>query len=143
MADRTPALTVGAILMNTAGKILLQQRDDRPDLRYAGHWTTFGGRVEPGEHPDAALRRELLEEIELAPETRLWKVRQFEEPAADGSMVLIEQWLYSGHLDTPAEEIALNEGQALGFFGPDDLDMLPIAFGLKDVFKAFFAEQGP
>jgi 8-oxo-dGTP diphosphatase len=51
---------VSAIPVNPQGKILLQQRDDRPDLRYPGCWTTFGGAIEDGETPIEAMRRELL-----------------------------------------------------------------------------------
>ncbi|MBZ0297789.1 MAG: NUDIX domain-containing protein [Anaerolineae bacterium] len=134
-------LTVGAILVNPAGKILIQQRDEKPGLKYPGYWTTFGGKVEDGEHPDEAMRRELLEEIELEPEVHLWKVREFTEEF-EGEPVLVEQWLYTGHIDRDAAHIMLNEGQALGFFGADDLDELPIAFGLKSVFREFFSPNG-
>lgn len=133
-------LTVGAILVNAAGKILIQQRDEKPGLKYPGYWTTFGGKVEAGEHPDEAMRRELLEEIELAPELRLWKTRQFTEQV-HGGLVVVEQWLYIGRVDLPAEAITLNEGQALGFFGLDDLDTIPIAFGLKAVFEEFLTNM--
>ncbi len=130
-------LTVGAILVNAEGKILIQQRDEKSGLKYPGYWTTFGGKVEDGEHPDEAMRRELLEEIELEPELRLWKTRQFTEQRNGGS-IIVEQWLYLGRLDVPADEITLNEGQALGFFDSAGLESLRIAFGLKAVFEEFF-----
>ena len=43
----------------------MQLRDPRPDIWYPGHWGCFGGSLEAGEEPLAALRRELKEEIEL------------------------------------------------------------------------------
>ncbi len=135
MADLT---CVGAILVNPAGRILLQQRENKPGLMYPGCWTTFGGTVEPGETPDEAMRRELLEEIELEPAMRLWKV--WDNPIASTGVV-VEQYVYVGSIDLEADDITLNEGQALAFFGPDDLDTLPIAFGFGRVFREFFAEQ--
>ena len=54
---------VSALLVNNEGKLLLQLRDDRPDLKYPTQWTPFGGQVEPGEMPDAAIRREVMEEL--------------------------------------------------------------------------------
>lgn len=129
---------VGALLVNAQGEVLLQQRDDKPHLNYPGHWTTLGGKVEAGETPDEAMRRELLEEIELEPEMRLWKV--FDNPVGHGG-IIVEQHFYVGHIDLPASEITLNEGQALAFFGLDDLAALPIAFGFEPVFREFFMQQ--
>jgi 8-oxo-dGTP pyrophosphatase MutT (NUDIX family) len=48
-------------------QFLLQLRDDNPHIRYPGHWAFFGGHLEPGEHPDSAMWRELQEEIEYEP----------------------------------------------------------------------------
>jgi ADP-ribose pyrophosphatase YjhB (NUDIX family) len=44
---------------------LLQQRENNPDLPFAGYWTLPGGKVECGEAPKDAIRREVMEEIEL------------------------------------------------------------------------------
>lgn len=137
MTERQLVQTTGAILMNPQGKILIQQRDDKPGLVFPGHWTTFGGKVEPGEHPDDAIRRELLEEIELEPALRLWRVREFEAEVR-GEALLVRQYLYIGRIDREAHEITLNEGQALGFFDADEIDQLPIAFGLEKLFHEFF-----
>jgi 8-oxo-dGTP pyrophosphatase MutT (NUDIX family) len=47
-----------------AGRILFQLRtDDAPHL--PGYWSHFGGLIEPGESPEGAARRELMEELEL------------------------------------------------------------------------------
>ncbi len=48
-------------------QFLMQLRDDIPNIVYPGHWGLFGGHLEPGETPEFAVKRELLEEIGYAP----------------------------------------------------------------------------
>jgi 8-oxo-dGTP diphosphatase len=129
---------VNAIPLNADGKILLQQRDDRPDLSYPGYWTTFGGRVEDGETPDEAVRRELLEEIELDLPMRFWKVEDY-PMERDGQQIVVESFTYVGRIDRAASEITLNEGQALGYFALEDLDGLKIGWDFERLFREFFA----
>jgi 8-oxo-dGTP diphosphatase len=52
---------VAAVLRDASGRVLLAQRTAGRDL--AGLWEFPGGKVEPGETPEAALRRELREEL--------------------------------------------------------------------------------
>jgi 8-oxo-dGTP pyrophosphatase MutT (NUDIX family) len=63
----TGADAVAALLVLEDGRYLIQLRDDKPDIYYPGHWGLFGGAVEQGEEPLAALHRELAEELRLAP----------------------------------------------------------------------------
>lgn len=60
---------VAAALVDDQGRVLLQQRPAGKAL--AGLWEFPGGKLEPGETPEAALVRELHEElaITVAPET--------------------------------------------------------------------------
>lgn len=58
MTERT--VVVGAALLD-AGRLLAARRSAPPDL--AGRWELPGGKVEPGETPEAALVRELREEL--------------------------------------------------------------------------------
>jgi 8-oxo-dGTP diphosphatase len=44
---------------------LLQHREDRPDISYPNFWGLFGGACERGESAADALRRELMEELDL------------------------------------------------------------------------------
>ncbi len=49
------------------GHFLMQLRDEIPGILYPGHWGFFGGHMDPGETPRAALVRELAEEISYCP----------------------------------------------------------------------------
>lgn len=61
MEDSPTMLVVAAALVDGHGRVLLQQR--RPGRAMAGLWEYPGGKVEPGELPEAALVRELKEEL--------------------------------------------------------------------------------
>ena len=54
-------LVVAVALIDTEGRVLLAQRP--PGKSLAGLWEFPGGKVEPGEIPEAALIRELHEEL--------------------------------------------------------------------------------
>jgi 8-oxo-dGTP diphosphatase len=54
-------IVVAAALVDAEGRTLLQQR--APGRAMAGLWEFPGGKVEPGERPEAALARELREEL--------------------------------------------------------------------------------
>lgn len=56
-------LVVAVALIDGDGRCLMQQRPH--DKRHGGLWEFPGGKVEPGEHPDAALVRELAEELAI------------------------------------------------------------------------------
>lgn len=124
---------VSALLVNARGEVLLQLRDDRPGLLFAGHWTLPGGYVEPGETPDDAIRRELHEEMRIAPRLTYWK--SYLAPRADYT---VQQHLYTGRLDTPAADLPLHEGQALRFAARGEVEDLPLAFGFLPVLRDFF-----
>ena len=57
----TPVLVVAVALVDVAGRILLQRR--RLAGEHGGLWEFPGGKVEPGETPQAAALREIEEEL--------------------------------------------------------------------------------
>ncbi len=61
-------LVVAICLVNERNEILLAQRP--PGKRLAGKWEFPGGKVEPGETPEAAMVREIHEELGIAIEQK-------------------------------------------------------------------------
>jgi ADP-ribose pyrophosphatase YjhB (NUDIX family) len=58
-----PRLGVGAFIRDPVGRLLLVQRRREPE---AGHWGLPGGKVDFGETVEAAVRREIEEELGVA-----------------------------------------------------------------------------
>jgi 8-oxo-dGTP diphosphatase len=88
----------------------MQLRDDIPGIVYPGHWGFFGGHLEPGENPEQALRRELVEEIEYeAGALTLFGCY------AQGNVI---RHVFAGPLTVPVSQLVLHEGWDLGFLDP-------------------------
>jgi len=132
--------TVSALLVTPDGKLVVQLRDDKPSLPYPNCWATLGGGIEPGEEPDAAIQRELIEEIEFCPPMRFWRIFEldflvFGNPA--GSRV----YAYIGHIDRDIATINLHEGQRLEAIEPEDVAGMQFAYGLETLFTEFFQQR--
>ena len=134
MTDRV--LTVSAILLNRQNSVLLQLRDDNPTILWPGHWTLPGGTVEPGETPDQAIAREMLEEMELADlHFRLW--RQFNDTRGDPP-IPVNQHIYVARFDHDPATIPLHEGQRIAFFAQAEIAKMQLAFNYTPLLATFF-----
>ena len=112
-------------VIHSDGKILLQLRDEKPNIYYPGVWGLFGGNVEPNEKPIDALKRELLEEIELdIKDTKLlfsWDHYKY-------NSVL---HFFSVPLTVELTSLSLNEGQAMEFFSIEHTSRISMEPSLK------------
>jgi 8-oxo-dGTP diphosphatase len=73
MSIKPLILVAAAALIAADGKILLQQRPEGGSM--AGLWEFPGGKIEAGETPEAALVRELAEELGIiVPQTALYPI---------------------------------------------------------------------
>lgn len=127
---------VAAVLHNSAGDLLLQLRDDKPNLRYPNFWTLFGGSVEDGETPEQAIHRELIEEMEIALPLTFWKI--FVCPVRSiENIVTTYNHVFVGKLNRDIATIDLNEGQAMRFFSPDETTDMKLAFDQHLILREF------
>ena len=139
MVDReTPEgrekVIASALLYNPRGEVLLQHRDDKPDIAHPNLWSLFGGHKEAGEELSEALVREVGEEIGFVPTTFY-----FWTTARQPGVVF---YIYLVPLDEPLGALELNEGQDFGFFEPSAaLRTLPLSPVGRFVLEAFRAYQ--
>lgn len=63
MTGKLLSVVVG-LVFDDDGRVLIQQRTEPPEI--AGQWEFPGGKIEPDELPEAAVARELAEEIDVA-----------------------------------------------------------------------------
>ncbi len=80
-ADRKVVDVAVGVLIRPDGDFLLTSRP--PGKVYEGYWEFPGGKLEPGESVEAALRRELQEEIGVTiGAVHPWKVEMVDYPHA-------------------------------------------------------------
>lgn len=88
MTDFPPLLVVAVALVDADGRVLVQQRP--PGKAMAGLWEFPGGKVEAGETPEAALVRELEEELGIRTHASCLAPATFaSEPLGDRHLLLL------------------------------------------------------
>jgi len=127
-------LVAAAALLDGAGRVLLAQRPEGKQL--AGLWEFPGGKVEPGESPEAALIRELEEELGLGVAPAALQPLTFASHAYEGFHLLMPLFLIRDWSGQPQRR----EHQALAWaplaslrdypMPPADLPLLPALEGL-------------
>ena len=101
---------VAVALLHQGDRFLLQLRDDNPKILYPGHWAFFGGHLEPDESPEAAIERELIEEIGYQPPV----IHYFRAYTIDSPDSQILRHVFYAPLLEEISTLALNEGMDLG-----------------------------
>ena len=115
---KAPLQVVCAIL-EKEGRVLLCRRG--PGRREAGYWEFPGGKIEPGESPQEALRRELYEELGIEADIGEEICRSL-HPYAHGVIELIA--LSVRHL---GGEFMLRDHDALAWPRPSELSSYGLA----------------
>jgi 8-oxo-dGTP diphosphatase len=121
------------VLIDAAGRFLLTSRPE--GKVYAGHWEFPGGKLEPGESVETALRRELHEElgITIGP-VHPWKVDLMDYPHALVRLHFCKVYAWHGAFE-------MREGQQMAW---QDLpvQVRPVLPGTVPVLCWFAEERG-
>jgi 8-oxo-dGTP diphosphatase len=113
-------LVVAVALIDVDGRVLIAKRPQGKSL--AGLWEFPGGKVEPGERPEAALIRELREELGIEVSESCLAPFVFASHAYDSFHLLMPLYLcrrWDG-------VVAAREHDALAWVKPDKLSAYPM-----------------
>ncbi|RCJ41632.1 NUDIX hydrolase [Nostoc punctiforme NIES-2108] len=104
---------VAIAILYQKNKFLMQLRDNIPGILYPGYWALFGGHIEPGETPDVAVKREILEEIgyDLSP---------FLEFGCYPNERVVRH-VFHAPLLVELNQLVLNEGWDMALFTPENI----------------------
>jgi ADP-ribose pyrophosphatase YjhB (NUDIX family) len=128
----TPAIGVGGLIFDDAGRVLLVCRKHPPQ---AGLWHIPGGRLEPGETLTECCRREVLEEtgIEVTPS----KIVAVADRKIEGFHYIIIDFLAKLTVASPREPQPSTDAADACWVRPDDLTEYPLVTGLEAVIRSY------
>ena len=117
-----------AVVVDGQGRILISQRPGH--VHQGGLWEFPGGKLEAGETPEAALERELREELGINVHAARPLIRVFHE--YPDKAVLLDVWRVTGYSGEPAGL----EGQSIDWAAPEDLGDRPFPAADGPIIKA-------
>jgi 8-oxo-dGTP diphosphatase len=123
-------MKVTAGILEENGLVLIARR--KPGKHMGGKWEFPGGKIEPGETPEASLARELAEELDVrASIGKLLCSASYEGDGVSLELLVYKVEKFSG---TPV----LREHQELRWVAPSDLGSYDLADSDRTVVKALY-----
>ncbi|MEJ2117628.1 MAG: (deoxy)nucleoside triphosphate pyrophosphohydrolase [Alphaproteobacteria bacterium] len=130
MSANPTVIVVACALTDTDGRVLLSRRPE--GKRNGGLWEFPGGKMEPGETPEAAIIREIREELGISLRDKCLAPLTFASHAYDDFHLLMPLYVcrrWDGDI-TPLEgqELAWVRAKRLNeyAFVPADIPLIPI-----------------
>ncbi|MCI1192966.1 NUDIX domain-containing protein [Calidifontimicrobium sp. SYSU G02091] len=130
---RRPVDVAVGVLIDTDGRFLLTSRP--AGKVYAGYWEFPGGKLEPGESVEQALRRELHEELGITiGAVQPWRQELVDYPHALVRLHFCKVFAWTGTFE-------MREGQRMAW-QTLPVEVRPVLPGTVPVLRWFAAERG-
>lgn len=119
------------IVLINEDKILIQLRNNNPDILYPGLWTIPGGHIEEGEAPKEAAIRELKEETGyISKNPKLFWILDINLPNGNTAHTHVFYDFYN-----KKQEIKCLEGDKMVFKTLEEIEKLDFAWGIKEIIE--------
>jgi len=119
-AGNQEKITYVNMLLVDGDKILMQLRDNKPEIFAPGVWSIPGGRVDDGEEPDTAVSREFEEETGYKSHPNYFRTYVYDFINGNPNTAF-----YFDYFDQK-QEIGCFEGQKMEFMTLDEIKNAPI-----------------
>ncbi|MFM5886833.1 MAG: NUDIX hydrolase [Dolichospermum sp.] len=106
-------VNVAVAILYRENKFLMQLRDNIPNIIAPGYWALFGGHIEPGETPEIAVQREVLEEIG-------YELTAFSQFGIYSDQKAV-RYVFQAPLLVPLDQLVLYEGWDLDLLTAEDI----------------------
>lgn len=106
-------VNVSVAILYRENKFLMQLRDNIPNIIAPGCWALFGGHIEPGETPEIAVQREVMEEIG-------YELTAFSQFGIYSDQKAI-RYVFQAPLLVPLDQLVLSEGWDLDLLTAEDI----------------------
>jgi 8-oxo-dGTP pyrophosphatase MutT (NUDIX family) len=106
-------INVAVAILYRENKFLMQLRDNIPNIIAPGCWALFGGHIEPGETPEIAVQREVMEEIG-------YELTAFSQFGIYSDQKAV-RYVFQAPLLVPLDQLVLSEGWDLDLLTAEDI----------------------
>lgn len=130
------------LLVDPAGRVLLQERDEHPEID-PDTWGFCGGHLEDDEEPLLGALRELAEEtgVTLAPDALTLVAEVPLTTGVHASDQGDRAWVYAAPSRLTDADIVVGEGRRIVFVEPDTTTALPLSTLAGLVLPGFLASD--
>lgn len=128
---------VAKIILRKEGKILLQFRNNNPDIPFPNTWSLFGGLIGNNESAKECVAREIKEELNAT----LKNVKKITTQTRVENGEKVKDNIFSADIIEDINDLKLTEGQEMRLFSLKELNEIKIASHYEKHIKDFLRKN--
>jgi 8-oxo-dGTP diphosphatase len=128
---------VAKVILYKDNKVLLQLRDNKPNIPFPNQWSLFGGKIEKDETARACTIREIKEELNAT----IKNIKFITKQTRYENNVEVEDNIFSAEINEEIADLILKEGKAMKLFSLKELTKITIVPHYKDYIIKFMEKE--